>query len=137
MDIAGQEYLIFMMTRCLILRHMKAIAVKQHQYCSNYLAKLYRKSMRRLRRMRLAMLVLRDLSSGGTGWGLCDGGVGACENSYFSAFELVAGLILALFALLGVLAILLRALRILQKRQAMKAAGVPMGIRDTGSLWTR
>ena len=83
------------------------------------------------------LLVLRDLSSGGTGWGLCDGGVGACDKSYFSAFEIVAGLILVLAVLLGVLAILLRALRIVQKRQAMKAAGVPMGIRVTGTVWTR
>lgn len=83
------------------------------------------------------LLVVRDLSEGGTGFGLCDGGVGACENSYFSGFEIVAGLVLVLFALLGVLALLWRFMRLVQKRQAMKAAGVPMGIRETGSLWTR
>lgn len=83
------------------------------------------------------LLVLRDLSNGGTGWGLCAEGVGACENSYFSGFELVAGLILVLFGLLGLLAVLVRLLRIVQKHQAMKAAGVPMGLRETGSVWTR
>ena len=83
------------------------------------------------------LLVLRDLRNGGTGFGLCEAGVGACENSYFSGFEIVAGVILALFALLAVLAFLWKGLRILQKRQAMRAAGVPMGIRETGSLWTR
>ena len=83
------------------------------------------------------LLVIRDLSNGGTGLGLCDGGVGVCENSYFTGFELVAVLIGVLFALLAVLAVLLRVLRIIQKRQAMQAAGVPMGIRETGSLWTR
>ncbi len=81
--------------------------------------------------------MLRDLSSGGTGYGLCERGVGACENSYFSGFEIVAGLIGALFVLLASLAVMLRLLRLVQKRQAMKAAGVPMGIRETGSLWTR
>ena len=83
------------------------------------------------------LLVLRDLSNGGTGWGLCVEGVGACENSYFSGFELVGGLILVLCALVGLLAVLLRALRIVQKRQAMRNAGVPMGLRETGSVWTR
>ena len=83
------------------------------------------------------LLVVRDLSNGGTGFGLCEAGVGACENSYFSGFEIVAGLVLVLFALLGLLALLWRFMRLFQKRQAMKAAGVPMGIRETGSLWTR
>jgi uncharacterized membrane protein len=83
------------------------------------------------------LLVLRDLSNGGTGWGLCAEGVGACENSYFSGFELVGGLVLVLFALLGLLAVFLRTLRIVQKRQAMRDAGVPMGLRETGSLRAR
>jgi len=83
------------------------------------------------------LLVLRDLSNGGTGFGLCQNGVGACENSYFSGFELIGVLTLLLFALLGLLALVLRLLRAVQKHQAMKAAGVPMGIRETGSLWTR
>ena len=85
----------------------------------------------------LPLFVLRDLSSGGTGFGLCEGGVGACENSYFSGFEIVVGLVVAIAVLLAGLALLWRALRIVQKRQAMKAAGVPMGIRETGSVWTR
>lgn len=83
------------------------------------------------------LLVLRDLSNGGTGWGLCAEGVGACENSYFSGFEFIGGLILVLFALLGLLAVLWRTLRLVQKRQAMRDAGVPMGLRETGSVWTR
>ena len=83
------------------------------------------------------LLVLRDLSSGGSGLGLCEGGVGACENSYFSGFEIVAGLTVALFVLLAGLAVLLRGLRAVQKHQALKAAGVPRSYRETGSLWQR
>ena len=81
------------------------------------------------------LLVLRDLSNGGSGFGLCSEGVGACANSYFAGFELFAALMLALFLLLGGLAILVKALRMVQKHQALKAAGVPTSFREFGNLW--
>lgn len=46
-------------------------------------------------------LVIMDLNSGGTGWGLCPDGVAECRNSYFAGFELIAIGALVLFVLLG------------------------------------
>jgi hypothetical protein len=46
-------------------------------------------------------LVIMDLNSGGTGWGLCPGGVAECRSSYFAGFELLAIGSLVLFVLLG------------------------------------
>ncbi len=57
------------------------------------------------------LLVLRDLNSGGTGLGLCDGAVGGCTNSYFAGFELVAALLLTLFLLVALLQLARKALR--------------------------
>ena len=80
------------------------------------------------------LFVLRDLSSGGTGLGLCADGIGACENSYFSGFEIVFGLALVLFVMVVGLGALLRFLRIAQRRDALRQ-GAPRGrSRTTGSL---
>ena len=57
------------------------------------------------------MLVILDLNSGGTGWGLCAGGIGECRNSYFAGFELVAAGAVVLFVLVGVIRMAMLLLR--------------------------
>jgi hypothetical protein len=64
------------------------------------------------------LLVLMDLGSGGTGWGLCLSGVGVCRNSYFSGFEMVAVLFAALFVILALIRVFVRLLRWVRKRHA-------------------
>ena len=74
----------------------------------------------------IPLLVLRDLTNGGTGWGLCDQGLSSCTNSYFSGFELVAGLMLALLLVLTGLRVATRTLRHVEHRydRARAAAAV-------------
>lgn len=43
------------------------------------------------------ILVLIDLLDGGTGWGLCPGGIEACDKPYSTGAELIIILSLALF----------------------------------------
>lgn len=43
------------------------------------------------------ILVLIDLLDGGTGWGLCPGGLQACDKPYSTGAELILVLTLALF----------------------------------------
>lgn len=43
------------------------------------------------------ILVLIDLLDGGTGWGLCPGGIEACDKPYSTGAELIIVLSLALF----------------------------------------
>lgn len=50
----------------------------------------------------LPMVVLLDLAGGGTGLGLCDGGLAGCRTSYFDGPELL-GLLVLVLLLLGVL----------------------------------
>jgi len=45
--------------------------------------------------------VLLDLSSGGTGYGLCPRGLAGCDTPYTAGPELAAGLGIALFILAG------------------------------------
>lgn len=66
----------------------------------------------------MPLLVLMDLGSGGTGWGLCLSGVGVCRSSYFSGFEMVAVLFVALFVILGLIRVFVLLLRWVQKRRA-------------------
>jgi hypothetical protein len=61
------------------------------------------------------LLVLFDLASGGTGYGLCPGGVVACRNPYTAAPELSTLLTLGLIVVLGGLRITNRTLRRLQR----------------------
>ena len=68
----------------------------------------------------LPLLVLLDLGDGGTGWGLCQDGVAGCRNSYFAGFELVAVLAVALFGGLALIAILVRALRVVERREKQR-----------------
>lgn len=43
------------------------------------------------------ILILIDLLDGGTGWGLCPGGIEACDKPYSTAAELIILLSLGLF----------------------------------------
>lgn len=62
------------------------------------------------------LLVLRDLNSGGTGWGLCADGLERCTTSYFSGFELIIWLAVALLIVLVLLRAATRTLRFVEHR---------------------
>jgi hypothetical protein len=64
--------------------------------------------------------VLLDIRRGGTGWGLCPTGIGACRNSYFSGFELLAYLAVALSAILALIALCVRVLRLVERRRGIR-----------------
>lgn len=70
------------------------------------------------------LLVLRNLNSGGTGWGLCADGLGACSNSYFAGFELVAGLLFALLVVVVLLRVATRSLRWTEHRYDRQRAAL-------------
>ncbi|MFP5331448.1 MAG: hypothetical protein ACLGHX_03665 [Acidimicrobiia bacterium] len=57
------------------------------------------------------LLVLLDLAGGGTGYGLCPGGVQRCRNPYTAAPELSILLTTGLFVVLGGLRVVNRTLR--------------------------
>jgi hypothetical protein len=71
----------------------------------------------------IPLYVLLDLRSGGSGWGLCTEGFGRCRTSYFSGFELVAALLLALMVLVVAVGVLTRLLRYLRQRSSGTLAG--------------
>jgi hypothetical protein len=80
------------------------------------------------------LLVLRNLNSGGSGWGLCES-QRECANSYFAGFELVAALLLALFILLGLLHVARKALRWSEHRyDVRRSAGGTVGPPEPGLL---
>jgi len=54
------------------------------------------------------LFVLLDLARGGTGFGLCPGGIARCRNPYTAAPELSAALTLGLFVILAALRIVNR-----------------------------
>jgi hypothetical protein len=61
------------------------------------------------------MLILVDLVTGGTGFGLCPGGIEACELPFTAGPELMIILTLALFAVVVVIRWLTRLARRLQR----------------------
>lgn len=61
------------------------------------------------------LFVLLDLAQGGTGYGLCPGGVTACRNPYTAAPELSALLTVGLVVVLAGFRITNRTLRRLQR----------------------
>ena len=65
----------------------------------------------------IPLFVLLDLSDGGTGWGLCDAGVETCRNSYFVGFELVALLAAVLFVIVGLIGLVAKVLRWVERRE--------------------
>ena len=65
----------------------------------------------------IPMLVIGDLAGGGSGWGLCPEGIGTCSTSYFAGPELLAVLLIVLFATLAGIAVCVRWIRRLEKAQ--------------------
>ena len=60
------------------------------------------------------ILVMIDLLGGGTGYGLCAGGLELCDNPYSTAAELAVFLTLALFGTVLLIRLLMRLARRLQ-----------------------
>jgi hypothetical protein len=60
------------------------------------------------------ILVLIDLLDGGSGWGLCPAGLGACRNPYTTGAEFLLFLTLGLFAIVVGIRLLMRLARRLQ-----------------------
>ncbi len=77
------------------------------------------------------LLVLLDLSSGGTGYGLCPRGLSGCDTPYTAAPELAAVLGIGLFALAGGVRLVSRVIRRIERQRqiedAMARYGVPPG----------
>jgi hypothetical protein len=70
----------------------------------------------------IPLAVLLDLHEGGTGWGLCQQGIDGCRNSYFAGFELLAVVALVLFGIVALIAVCVRLLRWLERRQGQTQA---------------
>jgi hypothetical protein len=61
------------------------------------------------------ILVLIDLLDGGTGWGLCPGGIELCDKPYSTGAELIIVLTLGLFLAVAGIRLLVRLSRRLQE----------------------
>lgn len=57
------------------------------------------------------LLVLLSLVRGGTGFGLCPGGIGTCRNPYTAAPELSLALTVGLFVIVAVIRVVMRMAR--------------------------
>lgn len=68
------------------------------------------------------LFVLLDLAQGGTGYGLCPGGVQRCRNPYTAAPELSTLLTIGLIVVLGGLRITNRTLRRAQRPRPARPA---------------
>lgn len=60
------------------------------------------------------ILVLIDLLDGGTGWGLCPGGLQACDKPFTTGAELIILLTIGMFLTVAAIRLLLRVARRLQ-----------------------
>jgi hypothetical protein len=60
------------------------------------------------------ILVMVDLLGGGTGWGLCPGGLESCDNPYTTPFELLIMLAGGLFAVILAIRVVMKLARRLQ-----------------------
>jgi hypothetical protein len=69
----------------------------------------------------LPLAVLLDLAGGGDGFGLCTGGIGACQTSYFDGPELIGVLGLVLFLLLLALRAALHVRTLAESRRDQEA----------------
>lgn len=78
-------------------------------------------------------VILVDLVTGGTGYGLCPGGIDSCELPYSAGPELLILLALALFAVLMVIRWLIRLARRLQA-QTRVYVPVPTGRRGSDQV---
>lgn len=63
------------------------------------------------------LLVMLDLASGGSGYGLCPGGIAECRNPYTAAPELSITLTVTLMVVLGGLRVANRADRRFQRQR--------------------
>lgn len=61
------------------------------------------------------ILVMIDLLSGGTGWGLCAGGIEACDNPYTTAAEFAVLLTLGFMGSILGIRLLMKLARRLQR----------------------
>ena len=68
------------------------------------------------------LLVLLDLASGGTGYGLCGDGLSACATGYASGPEMAIGLSLLLFGLVATLRVMMRIVRRMERRREIEEA---------------
>ena len=57
------------------------------------------------------VLIVFDLVSGGTAFGLCPSGLRTCEPGYFTSVELLGVLLLVLFVAIGGIALCARGIR--------------------------
>lgn len=62
----------------------------------------------------IPIVVMLDLLDGGNGWGLCPGGLEACNLPYTTPFEFGLMLILSLFGVVFAIRLLMRLARKLQ-----------------------
>lgn len=76
------------------------------------------------------LLVLLDLASGGDGFGLCAGGIGACRTSYFDGPELLGVLAVVIFLLLLALRAALHVRSLVERRRDETALGGSVGGRE-------
>ena len=60
------------------------------------------------------ILVLIDLLDGGTGWGLCPGGLQACDKPFTTGAEMIILLTIGMFLTVAGIRILMRLVRRLQ-----------------------
>lgn len=60
------------------------------------------------------ILVMVDLLGGGTGWGLCPGGLESCDNPYTTPFELLVMLAVSLFVVILAIRVVMKLARRLQ-----------------------
>ncbi|HEX6299086.1 MAG TPA: hypothetical protein VF148_01315 [Acidimicrobiia bacterium] len=60
------------------------------------------------------ILVLIDLLDGGTGWGLCPGGLQACDKPFTTGAELIIVLTIGMFLTVAAIRLLMRVARRLQ-----------------------
>ena len=68
----------------------------------------------------IPLWVLLDLHEGGSGWGLCADGLNTCRNGYFSGFEMLGTVTLALFVILMMIALCVRIMRVMERRRRNK-----------------
>ncbi|MGA7272895.1 MAG: hypothetical protein WB239_17620 [Acidimicrobiia bacterium] len=78
----------------------------------------------------LPLLVLLSLVRGGTGLGLCPGGIGTCHNPYTAAPELSLALTVGLFAVVAAIRVVMRMAR-RASSESYDVAEPPSSVRET------
>lgn len=70
----------------------------------------------------IPLVVLLDLSSGGSGWGLCPRGLAGCDTPYTAGPELASALAIAMFVLIGAVRMVSRLIRRIEREQQVGEA---------------